>query len=352
MNPTRKKSIFLNGILLLVSFLITFLLLESGVRVYLKIKAEKLGIKHMEHFARSWPLLQGVEGKKYYYELIPSIEKNLEGFTYQVNELGLRDNKAKFFSDPEAYHILFIGASMTFGVGLNYKDTYGRILENKLNDHYRSEGRKFQVWNGGVPGYSFEQTVGAFDQKYAQLNPDMVIVSFLVDVFVRPSWHFKGGILYEPGKAYWFQKLFARSRLVSFILFRYRNQKYNPYHYYDEYYKRVDAKWNYAMEQVKLLNTLCERRGLRLLVVDLPALFWAGPLKTEEWIEYAYNLKLEEMCKKEDIAYTNSLLPFEGLEAMPLWAVPGYDCHFGPKVTQLVAENVFEALLTIDPTKE
>ena len=352
MHSARGKNIFVNGTLLLVGFFIAVLFLELGMRVYLKIKAEKLGIKHIEHFARSWPLLQGVEGEKYYYELIPSIKKTLEGFTYQVNDLGMRDDKEKFFRDPEAYHILFIGASMDFGVGINYEDTYGYVLEKKLNDHYRSEGRKFQVWNGGVPGHSFEQTVGMYEQKYAQLNSDMVIASFLVDVFVRPSWHFKGGILYEPGKSYWFQKIFSRSRLVSFILFRYRNQKYNPYNYYDEYYKRVDSKWDYAMEQVKLLDTLCKRNGARLLIVDLPALFWTGTLKKEEWIEYAYNLKLEEMCKKEGIAYTNSLLLFEGLEAMPLWAIPGYDCHFGPKAAQLVAESAFEALLTIDPKKE
>ena len=347
-----KKNIFLNGILLLASFLVTLLFLELGVRVYLKINAEELGIKHIEHYARSWPLLQRVEGKKYYYELIPSIEKSLEGFTYQVNDYGLRDNKEKFSKNSETYQILVIGCSMTFGVGVNYEDTYASVLEDKLNEYYESEGRTFQVWNGGVPARSFEQIIGAFEQKTSLLNPDMLILGFFVDTLVRPSWHFRGGILYDPHYGYWFQKLFVKSSLLSFILFRYKNQKYNPYNYYDTYYEKVYARWDNAMKQVKLLNKLCKKKGIALLVADLPTLFWVGPLKKEEWVEYPLNLQLEAMCKEEGIAYCNPLLSFEGTEARPLWAIPDYDCHYSPRAGRLVAENIFKKLLAINPTKK
>jgi len=311
-----------------------------------------LGIKHIEHFTRSWPLLQGVEGKRYYFELIPSTKKTLEGFTYQINDQGLRDNKEIFFKDPEAYHILTIGCSMTFGVGVIYEGTYSSILEDKLNDYYRSEGRKFQVWNGGVPARSLEQIIGAFEQKTSPLNPDMLILGFFIDTFIRPSWHFRGGILYDPAYGYWFQKIFVKSRLLSFILFRYKNQKYNPYNYYDSYYGKVYERWDDAMQQVKSLKGFCEAKGIQLLVVDLPTLFWKGPLKKEEWIEYPLNVKLEALCKDEGIAYCNPLLSFEGMEAGPLWAIPDYDCHYSPEAARLVAENIFEKLLAINPVKK
>ncbi|MBW2182466.1 MAG: hypothetical protein JRF49_01180 [Deltaproteobacteria bacterium] len=347
-----KKDIFLNAALFLISIFVTFMVLEIGTRVYIKMQGTKLGINRIEHYARSWPLLQGVEGKKYYYELIPSIRKTLEGFTYQINDYGLRDNKEKFFSDSQSFHILVIGCSMTFGVGVDYENTYSYMLEEKLNDHYRQKGREFKVWNGGVPGYSLEQIIGAFEQKTSLLNPDMLILGFFIDTFVRPSWQFRGGILYDPHYGYWFQKIFVKSNLLSFILFRYKNQKYNPYNYYDAYYGKVYDRWDNAMKQVKILNDLCKKRGIKLLVADLPTLFWAGPLKKEEWVEYPLNLKLETMCKKEGIFYCNPLLSFEGLEARPLWAIPDYDCHYGPKAAQLVADNIFETLLAINPEKK
>lgn len=347
-----KRDIVINSFLLLTSVVIVFLLTELGIRFYLRVQGTKLGINRIEHYARSWPLLQGVEGKKYYYELIPSIKKTLEGFTYQVNDYGLRDNQEKFFKNPEAYHILIMGCSMTFGVGVNYEGTYVSILEDKLNNYYEPEGRTFQVWNGGVPGRSFEQIIGAFEQKTSLLNPDMLILGFFIDTLVRPSWHFRGGMLYDPQHGYWFQKLFVKSSLLSFILFRYRNQKYNPYNYYDAYYEKVYDRWDSAMDQVKVLSGLCKKRGIKLLVADLPTLFWPGPLKKEEWIEYPLNLKLEALCREEGIAYCNPLLSFAGREAMPLWAIPEYDCHYGAEAARLVAEHIFEALLTIDPKKE
>jgi hypothetical protein len=277
-----KKNVFINGIIFLTSFLATFLLLEIGIRIYIKMQGTKLGINRIEHFARSWPLLKGVEGEKYYFELTPSTKKTLEGFSYQINDQGLRDDKETFHYDPHAYNILLIGASLAFGVGVNYEDTFGSILEKKLNDYYRSEGKTFQVWNGGVPARHLEQNINAFEKKYAQLNPDMVILPFLVDVFVRPSWHFKGGILYVPEKGYWVQQLVYRSRLASFIVFRYRNQRYNPYNYYDNYYKKVDEKWDYAMGQIKHLNALCKERGITLVVIDLTTPFWERRLKKDD----------------------------------------------------------------------
>lgn len=335
----------------LAGFVVVLALLEAGVRVYDKLQAHKAGINRIEHYARSWPLLQGVEGKKYFYELRPGIKKVLEGFAYQVNDKGLRDRQARFAPDPRAYHILVIGCSQTFGVGLDYADTYGQRLEKRLNDYYRPRGRTFEVWNGGVPGYSLEQIVGAFEQKTANLRPDMLILGFFVDTIARPTWHFKGGIMYDPHKKYWLQQLFAKSHLISFILLRLKNQSYNPYNYYDQYYKKVDSRWGAAMAQVRRLDALCRARGIQFLVLDLPTLFWKGPLKKEDWIEYPLNLKLEAMCAKAGIPYANALLPFEGTEAGPLWAVPGLDCHYNPTAADLVSQSAFERIVELDPQK-
>jgi len=347
-----NKNFFLTMGLILISCIATLGVLEISVRLYIKLQAEKLGINRVEHYARSWPLMKGVEGKKYFYELKPSINKTLEGFHYQLNEKSLRSNSAVFTRDPKDYNILIIGCSQTFGVGLNYEDTYGYKLEKQLNAYYADQERSFRIWNAGVPGYSLEQIVGAFEQKTSKLKPDMLIIGFFIDTFVRPTWHFKGGILYEPKKGYWLQQLFSKSRLVSFILFRFKNQRFNPYNYYRGYYGTVHKRWDYAMGQIKHLNRLCKDNGIEFLVADLPTLFWEGPLKKEDWKEYPLNLKAEAMCKELGVPYTNALLPFEGYEAGPLWAIPGFDCHYGVKAAELVTESIFNKLIEMNPIKK
>lgn len=352
MSSIRIKHIFFFCALFFISFLAAIITAEIAIRIYIKLQGTKLGINRIEHFARSWPLLQGVEGKKYYFELKPSIQKTLEGVFYKVNDQGLRSNKDKFFSDPEAYHVYLSGASQTFGVGVDFEDTWACQLENKLNEHYKSQGKSFQIWDGGVPGRHMEQNIMAFEQRYIGLKPDMVILTFAVDIFVRPSWHYKGGILYVPEKGYWFQQMVYRSRLLSYMVFRYKNQRFNPYSYYNNYYAMVDEKWDYAMEQVKYLHRLCKKNSMELLVLDITTPFWQGRLKKEDWIEYKYNLKLEKLCKTEGIHYNNTITYFEGLEAGPLWAIPDYDCHYNPKATKLVAESLFQEFININPEKK
>jgi len=343
-----KKNYLLTAGLILFSFLFALMILELGVRLYIKLQAEKLGVNRIEHYARSWPLLKGVEGKKYFYELRPSINKRLEGFDYLVNDKGLRDSKPVFTYDPKAYNILIIGCSQTFGTGLDYENTYGHKLEKKLNQFYGDQGLSFKVWNGGVPGYSLEQIVGAFEQKTSDLKPDLLILGFFIDTFVRPSWHFKAGILFEPQKGYLLQQFFSKSRLVSFVLFRLKNQQFNPYNYYSGYYGTVNKRWDYAMDKIKELDSLCKDQEIKFMVADLPTLFWKGPLKKEDWIEYPLNVKVEAMCSKESIPYTNALLPFEGYEAGPLWAIPGFDCHYGVKAAELVTESIFNKLIEMN----
>jgi hypothetical protein len=55
--------------------------LEIGVRVYEKLVANKPGITRVEHYTRSWPLLQGIEGKKYFYESGPGLKKSRKGLS-------------------------------------------------------------------------------------------------------------------------------------------------------------------------------------------------------------------------------------------------------------------------------
>jgi hypothetical protein len=349
-DPVVKKRFYILGCSMLACCIFMFLVLEAGVRLY-ELRAHTSFLNRIEHYTRSWPLLQGVEGRKYFFELQPGIRKVLEGFVYQINGKGLRDSQKTFSPDPGAYRILTIGDSQTFGVGLDYENTYSQKLEKRLNDRYRKQGRTFQVWNGGVPSYNLEQTAGAFEQKTSALKPDMLILGLFIDSIVRPTWHFNGGIMFDPQKNYWLQQLFARSHLVSFILLRLKNGRFNPYNYYDGYYGTIDRRWNDAMEQIRSINAVCTSRGIAFLVLDLPTLFWKGPLKKEDWIEYPLNQKLEEMCAKEGIAYTNALLPFEGYEAGPLWAVPGLDCHYGPRAAELVAESAFLRLVELDPKK-
>ena len=90
--------------------------------------------------------------EKYYY----SLKKNCKGknkfkksfptVNVYTDEYGLRVKKKFVKRDKNKENIFIFGDSFTFGVGLNYENTYVGLIENKI--------KKYNYYNFAVSGYS------------------------------------------------------------------------------------------------------------------------------------------------------------------------------------------------------
>ena len=89
-----------------------------------------------------------------------------------INALSLRG--PDFEKHQEVTRILCVGDSGTFGWGVNDDETWPAYLESNLN---QVTGRRFQVLNAGVNGYSTCQTYRAYQRLDPIINPQIVIVS-------------------------------------------------------------------------------------------------------------------------------------------------------------------------------
>ena len=97
------------------------------------------------------------------------------GTHIETNELGLRDHEYGP-KHPGEFRILSLGDSYAFGYGLELEQSYGKVLERELNEHY--PGTRFSVINAGVVGYGTRQQQLDFDRLYAKLQPDFVLATF------------------------------------------------------------------------------------------------------------------------------------------------------------------------------
>jgi lysophospholipase L1-like esterase len=85
----------------------------------------------------------------------------------RINNIGLRGAD---FPDPEAkdaYRIMFLGDSCTFGIGAE-SNSFPKQLVDRLGRTYPK--RKFSYFHGGVPGYSSHQALAllkTYGKKYA-----------------------------------------------------------------------------------------------------------------------------------------------------------------------------------------
>lgn len=142
----------------------------------------------------------------------------------EINSTGFRGPEQDI-SDTNALRILLLGDSFTFGYGVEYEETFGALLKQRLEE----AGVQALVFNSGVTGWgSAQQFLYASDQLDV-LKPDIIIVTFCEndpiedEVFARGGA--KGVLPGFPGKR-WIRD---HSRLYGAIYHAVSSLLYNRY---------------------------------------------------------------------------------------------------------------------------
>src|SRR5215470_10471180 len=118
-----------------------------------------------------------------YLENIPGGHATFTGVSVAINSLGLRGAEVSIPKPAGTIRIVSVGDSIAFGYGIPVNDTYGNVLERRLNENGGSA--HYEVLNGGIIGGSLADYQHLLDQKAAQLQPDVVIIGVtLNDIFV------------------------------------------------------------------------------------------------------------------------------------------------------------------------
>ena len=139
------------------SIILLLVLLEGGARLFLRLRGERI---------LTIP-------REFYWENRPGMRKVEDGILYEINSHGHRGREYRIEKEPGVTRVVCVGDSCTFGFLNREEDTYPRLLEKCLND---AAGRKFEVINAGVSGYSTLQEALALALKVLPLRPDWVII--------------------------------------------------------------------------------------------------------------------------------------------------------------------------------
>lgn len=106
---------------------------------------------------------------------VPRSHKEVNGsFRVSTDALGLRLNGGPRQEAP--FTIMAMGCSTTFGWGVEDAEAWPAKLEN----HIRAAGGAVRVVNAGQPGYSTLQGLWLWDRVGGQVDPDLVILGFVV----------------------------------------------------------------------------------------------------------------------------------------------------------------------------
>lgn len=168
---------------------------RRGARIALALLgfAAALGLSELVLRAREPRVPHGLRGlhqvrpdRPWLYGLRPGARATLSAsgdVAYAINQDGFRDRRYARPRPPDAFRILILGDSVTFGYGVAEGETYPTRIESLL-------GAGFEVLNFGVGGYNPYNEAALFADVGVSYEPDLVLVQFCTNDLNDPTLHF------------------------------------------------------------------------------------------------------------------------------------------------------------------
>jgi len=96
----------------------------------------------------------------------------------RINAHGFRDRERSYDKPPDTFRIAVLGNSWTEALQVPLDKTYTSVLQQKLNESSCFTGKRVEVLNFGVAGYSTAQELLLLQQEVWNYHPDLVLLAF------------------------------------------------------------------------------------------------------------------------------------------------------------------------------
>jgi lysophospholipase L1-like esterase len=209
------------------------------------------------------------------YELTPSMEKRSHGTVVRTNSHGMREREIPIEKPDSVVRIAALGDSYTFGFGVAARQTWPRVLEGLLGQDPR--GRRFEVLNFGVGGYSTHDEAVLLRYRALAWNPDLVVVGYVLndpeDEPIQPLQSY-----YQETR--WWQH-FELLRLVAKTDWQWRVRRFGGGDYIRSLYGDP-RKWTNVVEAFASIRQTTRSRDIPVIVVIFPL------ATVDDWAQYPY----------------------------------------------------------------
>lgn len=317
--------------------------------------------------------------------------------TGNINSLFMNDSPYNKDEDESCTRLLILGDSHTYAVGVSMEQTWGKVLQTKLNAAYSPS--KFRTYNSGVVGYSMHQYLLRLIDQGPELRPHYVILglSYATDLYdlLPPD---RGGWIYGGNKArdyfdfdsngelverHWdpvaangvgikpttpaatvreileYSATFRYLRRSKLALFFGSHVKINGQSLWPnmdivvEKNVSPEHEYQWRLFQALLSKTKaeCDRQGAQLIVVGIPYLpqvydeIWNSTFgQDQKYSRTAGADRVAADCKKLGIVYVDSLDAFQSKsKQVGHWLHYHKDAHPTPEGQEVIADAVMQA---------
>lgn len=259
-----------------------------------------------------------------------------------VNSLGFRGGEVSPLKGEGVVRILCLGDSVTHGMTMETEKTFSAVLERLLAGRFLP-GR-FEVINGGVPGYTTDQELAFLEENGLDLHPDIVIVGFVlndvIDRLHHPIWISRGErfmqnycALYYCLRAVYLEarKRIARRRTPENI----KNLVMSG----DDAPREMKEVWELVLSDLGSIQEVCRKSGAHFLLVVFPCTYQLA----EPPEKAAAQQKILIYCRERGIHVIDVLTAFREKERGGV-SLFSDDLHLSERGHRETAKEIMNAL--------
>ena len=110
-----------------------------------------------------------------------TLSQRLGDIPLKNNRLHFREREIekKVLFHPQAFNIMVLGDSLTWGAGLHESERYSHLLQTYLQSEYPQ--KRINVWNFGISGGPTIKERDILRSHYKTIKPHLVIVGFCIN---------------------------------------------------------------------------------------------------------------------------------------------------------------------------
>ena len=250
-----------------------------------------------------------------------------------INADGLRD-RTRTHEKPEGYRrIAFLGDSVTLGADMREDEAYPQRLEVR----FRAEGRRVEVMNVALWGWSTRQERIAWQRIARSYHPDQAVLAICLNDIPELFNN-----LSRPPR--WLARLHGKSALVRLVVNAEGREIDNVERLFsDPEAGRVREAMDGFFEEIRALRREVEADGAKFAVIVFPFRFQVQPGAPAPVVQE----RIASFCKSEGLRCLD-LLP--ALSGSGPAAFLDYD-HLSPSGSAFVADTLYESglLVTAEP---
>ncbi|MDP7421113.1 MAG: GDSL-type esterase/lipase family protein [bacterium] len=108
----------------------------------------------------------------------PNAQVSFQNVAVTTDRFGFRNSRLPDSKESGTFRIICMGASPTFGWGVDYDKIYSSRLAARLKKEYSGT---VEVFNGSVIGYTTHQGLRLLKKHVVKLQPDLITVSYVLN---------------------------------------------------------------------------------------------------------------------------------------------------------------------------